>query len=130
MAGGGRLLARAQAWGTPVLLPGLWCWYAWRTADVVYWDAHVSLELTESTGWRSGVTSQSVTLYRARGVLFEQLLGDVHVTQAAPVYPDHPDQVLYHKDWWPVVRAVTVDEKSRTGVLRLSAGSIPFRVTE
>ncbi|SFQ82422.1 energy transducer TonB [Hymenobacter arizonensis] len=128
VAGPWARLTRFQAGLTPWLLPGVFVWGAYRAAGVAYWDATVSVEVATSTGWFSEATTTWVTLSHARGLLFDERLGDAHATPAYPSPPDRYPADFYRADWWAGVRGVSVNADSLTGAAWHPSGSYSFRV--
>ncbi|MBO2007456.1 energy transducer TonB [Hymenobacter negativus] len=128
VAGSAWFLARAQSLLTPLLVPVLFLWIALRSADVVYWDGDVSVEVTTSTGWLSDITTTQITLYQTQALLFEKPVGHIHAADAANYL--HPDQSFNKKEWWATVCKVTVDVDSLKGVVQTYSGYRPFVVSK
>ncbi|MFD2719170.1 hypothetical protein ACFST9_10615 [Hymenobacter monticola] len=121
-----RPFARTQMIMTPILTPVLFLWAVFSTEDVVYSDAHVTVEVSTHTGWMSGITSTRVTLYQACGILFDKHVGDIGVGESREYGVGEPD--FKQKEWWQTVRWVTFNTVTLTGVVQQVQGSYPFGV--
>lgn len=115
-------LSRAQFRLTPLLMPGLALWAAWSSADVVYHDADVSVEVADNTGMFSEITMTWVTLYQSRCLFFEERLGHCN-TAFAPSFHEH----VTSKEWWTNVSGVTVNTTTHQGVFHHYSGHLPFK---
>jgi len=124
--GWAQFLVQMQTALTPVLIPVFFLWVAFSLGDVVYSDTGFSVEVSTSTGWLSDITSTHVTLYQARGVLFDKRIGTIY----AAGMNDDASRNFTKKEWWKTVSRVTADVDSLKGVVEHDMGYYAFLISK